>query len=390
MSETLARGDTLIIPSPLDLHTHLREPGVGHEATIASETREAMYGGYYAVVDMPNTPGHPTWFADRAAEKHMLGLRSAHTDLGIWAGFNPEVTDRREIERRFRGMLPLVLGVKSYQGTTQGNVGTYDLSHKGLYRNLTTFARLSAQSGKRQPLALHAREEIGYDTAEFLLRKYDQPVYWCHVSTATEVDAAETLKSQYPARFFAEATVHHPTMTDIDARTHYGWLGGRMQPPLGKEHDFDKLKWAFNKGILSTIGTDHAPHPDANKFAAEEQNPHGHIEDGCASCFGVSGIGSVIPVMFAMIMRGETTVERVVDALNTQPHRVLGIQPRNARTILEIDPHRIGEEDITGNSRNTPYINWTGWARVLDVVVDGVSRFDNPRANTQILLPQAA
>ncbi len=278
-------------------------------------------------------------------------------------GFDVTVTDRREIQRRFGKMLPLIIGTKSYQGTTQGNVGTYDLSHPGLYANLTTFAEMSKRAGLWQPLALHAREEIGYDTAEFMLRKFGIPVYWCHVSTGTEVDFAEKLQREYPDKFFAEVTPHHLTMTHIDARTHYGWAGARMQPPLGKEADFEKLLWGFNKGILATIGTDHAPHPEANKINAEEQNPQASEEDGCVSCYGISGIQFVLPVMFALIQRGETSYERVVDALHTQPYRVLGRKPRNARTFIEIGQHRIGEEDMHGASRNTPYVNWTGWRK---------------------------
>jgi dihydroorotase len=285
-------------------------------------------------------------------------------------------------------MMPLIIGIKSYQGTTQGNVGTFDLSHEGLYNNLTTYAKLRARGGMRQPLALHAREEIGYETAEFMMRKYGQAVYWCHVSTETEVDYAQRLQRDFPDLFDAEATLHHMTMTQVDARTHYGWLGARMQPPLGKENDFEKVLWAFNQGILSTLGTDHAPHPNQNKINAEEQNPQASEEAGCVSCYGVSGIKFVLPVLFAMIKRGETTIERAIDALHTQPHKVIDLKPRNTRTILEIETYRIGEDDNMGNSRNTPYINWTGGAKVRDVVVDGVSRFVHSKRNTQVILPR--
>jgi dihydroorotase len=349
-----------------------------------------MYGGYCAINDMPNTPNYPTWFADRAAEKHMLAMRGAHTDFGVWGGFDVEITDVAEVERRLTKMMPLVVGLKSYQGTTQGNVGTFDLSHEGLYKNLTTYAELRARGGMRQPLALHAREEIGYDTAEFMMRKFGQAVYWCHVSTETEIGYAERLKKAYPDLFDAEGTLHHMTMTHVDARTHYGWLGARMQPPLGKENDFEKVLWGFNSGVISTLGTDHAPHPDKNKLRVEELNPQASEEEGCVSCYGVGGIQFVIPVLFAMIRRGETTVDRVVDALHTQPHRILGITPRNARTLIEIDTYRIGDDEDMSASQNTPYVNWTAGARVLDVIVDGVSRFDHSQDNVRVVLPKAA
>ena len=39
----------------MDLHAHLREPGLEHKETIETGTRAAAAGGYTAVVAMPNT-----------------------------------------------------------------------------------------------------------------------------------------------------------------------------------------------------------------------------------------------------------------------------------------------------------------------------------------------
>ncbi|HIE10597.1 MAG TPA: dihydroorotase, partial [Kiritimatiellae bacterium] len=45
----------VIVPALLDLHVHLREPGMEQAETIASGTRAAVAGGFGAVVAMPNT-----------------------------------------------------------------------------------------------------------------------------------------------------------------------------------------------------------------------------------------------------------------------------------------------------------------------------------------------
>ena len=47
---------TITIPAMLDPHVHLRGLDWAHKGTFASETAAALAGGYWAVLDMPNTP----------------------------------------------------------------------------------------------------------------------------------------------------------------------------------------------------------------------------------------------------------------------------------------------------------------------------------------------
>lgn len=45
----------LVLPGLVDVHVHLREPGLGHKETIASGTNAAAAGGFTQVCCMPNT-----------------------------------------------------------------------------------------------------------------------------------------------------------------------------------------------------------------------------------------------------------------------------------------------------------------------------------------------
>ena len=45
----------ILAPGFVDLHTHLREPGMPEAETIETGSRAAALGGYTAVVAMPNT-----------------------------------------------------------------------------------------------------------------------------------------------------------------------------------------------------------------------------------------------------------------------------------------------------------------------------------------------
>src|SRR5437867_13299649 len=53
--EEIDYGDALILPGCVDLHVHLRDPGLAHKEDISSGTRSAAIGGVTTVADMPNT-----------------------------------------------------------------------------------------------------------------------------------------------------------------------------------------------------------------------------------------------------------------------------------------------------------------------------------------------
>ena len=46
--------DTIIVPSFVDVHVHLREPGFFYKETIETGTKAAAHGGYSWVCSMPN------------------------------------------------------------------------------------------------------------------------------------------------------------------------------------------------------------------------------------------------------------------------------------------------------------------------------------------------
>src|SRR5436190_1784251 len=53
--ESIDHGDALILPGAVDLHVHMREPGLTHKEDFASGTRSAAIGGVTTIAEMPNT-----------------------------------------------------------------------------------------------------------------------------------------------------------------------------------------------------------------------------------------------------------------------------------------------------------------------------------------------
>lgn len=361
-------GETIQIPSPIDVHMHLREPGGEDKETIESGTRAALAGGYQAVFDMPNNPGHPTWTEARLDEKKAIADDTAHLDIGFYAGVDLENPAFEE----FPGMTRKAAGLKLYMGHTTGNTKEHDLEVARPV--IDEWIRVARENGNITPILLHAREKVGSETAEYIAEQ-EYPVHWCHISTDSEVRQAEQLTRHYSDFYTGGVTPHHLTMTQRNADFQQGWNGARMQPPLGSERDAERLLYAYNSGAIQILETDHAPHTPQDKLEAESDNPTGETDPSCTTCFGVSGIEFVLPVMTSLVRHRLTTMDRVVDSLYDQPIKMLGLNRLrkigsmvvNKKTELLIQPYTIGEEDIAGMSRNTPYIGWTAGARVINV-----------------------
>ena len=237
-------GEIITIPSPIDVHAHLREPGGTDKETIETGSLAALSGGYQAVYDMPNNPGGmQTWTSERLDEKIDIAERTAATDMGFYAGVDLANPNLDEIPR----MIGKTAGLKLYFGHTTGTTEEFVLDHAR--ETIDTWvkfgAQVAAEAGAAPPILLHAREEVGEEVAQYIAEQ-EYPVHWCHVSTATEVGGCVRLTDRFGEYFTAGVTPHHLTMTSRDADYKYGWNGGRMMPPLSHEADGDALLDAFN------------------------------------------------------------------------------------------------------------------------------------------------
>ncbi len=372
-------GTKITIPSPIDVHTHLREPGGEAQETIFSGTSAALVGGYQAVFDMPNNPnGQQTWTIDRLEDKISRAEKTARTDIGFYAGVDLENPALDE----FPAMAAKAAGLKLYMGPTTGNTKVHDLNvaRPAIDAWISACENLSHP----RPFMLHVREELGAETVRYIAGK-NFPVHWCHISTASEIAMARELRNEFGDIFTCGATLHHLTMTARNADYQQGWNGARMQPPLGDEKDAKALLDALNVGTIQMIETDHAPHTLADKVKAETENPRGLLDADQTTCYGVGGLEFVLPVMTALVQRDLISLERLIDALYDQPIKFLHLdrEKLNGETVLEFTPYIISEKDLAGKSSNVPYIGWTGGARVISVKRDG-REFDPRDENAEI------
>src|SRR5437016_14252317 len=53
--EEIDHGDALILPGCVDLHVHMRDPGLTQKEDLPSGTKSAAIGGVTTIAEMPNT-----------------------------------------------------------------------------------------------------------------------------------------------------------------------------------------------------------------------------------------------------------------------------------------------------------------------------------------------
>src|SRR5687767_8343987 len=106
---------TLRLPSLVDAHVHVREPGYEYKEDIYSGTVAALAGGVVTVLDMPNTQP-PTDTPERLHEKARLAQAKAVCDVGLFVGATTTELDA------YLPVAQKACGLKIYVSDTFGNL----------------------------------------------------------------------------------------------------------------------------------------------------------------------------------------------------------------------------------------------------------------------------
>src|SRR5680860_1322445 len=228
-----------VFPGFLDIHTHLRSPGLEYKEDIVSAGRAAAAGGYVLITGMANTDPPvdcgplASWVLDRAAAESSVrvaqvgGVSRGPKGLGL--------SEMREL---------LKAGVVAFSGD--------GVMHEG---------RWSARLGFRGIPVSAETAAVARDLE--ILRDYvqgrgeDIRLHVQHVSTEGSVRLIRDAKRDgIPVT--AEVTPHHLLLTDELMSGFDPNL--KINPPLRSERDREALVAGLREGIIDCVATDHAPH----------------------------------------------------------------------------------------------------------------------------------
>lgn len=337
------------IPALLDPHTHLRGMQWSHKATFATETAAAVAGGYWAVLDMPNTP--PTTISRPALNTKLAEIGAqAVCDWGIYFGASQD-----ENQGEFADVFPDVCGLKIFNNATTGDLLIQDQGMRD---------RIFAAWPDGKVIAVHAEDRTVLDVLA-LVRRYRKPTHFLHISTADEILFLTAAKAEgLPVT--VGVCPHHLWLTEDDLPA-LGSLG-LMKPTLKTSHDRAMLWAAIHDGIVDVIESDHAPHTLEEKNAS---NPP----------YGVPGLETTLPLLCTAVHEQRLDIEDVIALASDNPRRIFGLYPpHNTYTVVDLDATTI----ITRDNLHTacgwsPFEGMRVYGKVTQTVIRGQQVFDGER-----------
>jgi dihydroorotase len=338
----------------LDPHTHLRDMEWTHKGTFATETEAAVFGGYWAVFDMPNTFPSTVDAAALAAKRARMAAQAV-CDWGIyygagrdrnWLGYGGEV-------------YAATCGLKIYNNDTTGNLLIDDQHIREQH-----YAHWTAAT----PIAVHAENETVLDILA-LVRQYRRFTHFVHICTAQEIGYLRAAKAE-GLPISVGVCPHHLFLTedDLPRLGAYGW----MKPTLKTAADRDALWQAIADGVVDVIESDHAPHTHAEKASAKPP-------------YGVPGLQTTLPLMLTAAREGRVSLARVIEMLTANPCRLFGVTvPPETYTIVDIEAdYVIDHAQMRSLCGWTPFAGMRVWGQVREVWMRGVQVFDGEKILVQ-------
>lgn len=298
----------------IDPHVHLRGLDWAHKGTFYSETCAAVAGGYWAVMDMPNTTP-PTLNRVNLDQKLAEIRAQAVCDWGVY--FCASATGNWD---EYPHIINDVCGVKMFNNDTTGHLLVEDNAIRdGHY----------AHWDGRKIFANHAENETCAEIIA-LVRKYRKPTHIVHVCTAYEVDLIHQAKAE-GLPITCGVCPHHLFLTENDL-PRLGSLGW-MKPTLKTQSDQDALWCGLADGVIDVVESDHAPHTRAEK--ASDKSP-----------YGVTGLETTLPLMLTAVHEGRISLEKVIDLVANNPRQIWGLTcPPETYCVVEIDESRVLTND---------------------------------------------
>lgn len=306
-----------LLPGLIEVHGHLREPGLDYKEDIPHGTRAGLAGGFTTIFDMPNVKP-PTTTVARLEEQIQRYKGRAYTDYAINMGTSVE--DIHELEKVDT---QLITGVKIFaagHATTPTTIG-----------RISDIARIFEILGKRKIMALvHAenQELVNYfvnryrhelqrdDPAAWsearnssvvltsvlemiaLAKQFGVKLYLLHQSTPDEIAAIE-FGRRIGVDVYGEVVTFHLALNTSDYEKH----GNRINvaPALRSAETQRQMVHLLREGRIDTVTTDHAPH------TTEEKQKKSVWE--VAS--GIPGFQEALPVLISTWMQhfGQETLE---------------------------------------------------------------------------------
>ncbi len=323
-ADILDAGDCFVAPGFLDIHVHLREPGIEHAETIETGAKAAAAGGFTSVCCMPNTipvndsPTVTSFIVERARRsaivnvfpigaitKESKGEQLAEIGAMKKAGIVAISDDGRPVMNS-RVMRRAMEYAASFGLTVIDHCEDLNLSMGGDIHEGAHSVRLGLRG------IPGCSEDVMVARDIILSEATGGAVHIAHISTRNSIEMVRHAR-RLGICVTSEVTPHHFALTDSDIAGYDG--NYKMKPPLRAHIDKEAVIEGIIDGVIDAIATDHAPHTGNMKMQEFERCP-----------FGVTGLETAIALTLEELVHpGKIGLKHMVELFTTGPASVIGL-----------------------------------------------------------------
>ncbi len=367
-----------VMPGFIDLHVHLRDPGLEYKEDIQTGGAAALHGGFTTIVAMPNTKP----VADKPdVINYVKHKAEAVTKVHVLQAGAVTKGQKGEELADIRGMAAAGSPAISEDGKSVMNAQLYRegmkiAAEEGLAVlahcediNMVHGGVLNADA-KSKELGFagitNSVEDVIVARDILLAKETGVRLHLCHCSTKDSVRMVELAKEEgLPVT--AEVCPHHFCMTSDDITEDDA--NYKMNPPLRTKEDVEALKKGLADDIMDVIATDHAPHAAREKEQGIQKAP-----------FGIVGLETAATLTYTELVKpGILTPMQMAEKMSYNPAKVLGLEKgtvaEGSHADLTIfDPECewvIDPKEFLSKGKNTPFGGKKVTGKVKATIVDG-------------------
>ena len=374
---TIDAAGLLVTPGLIDMHVHLRDPGLEYKEDIATGSRSAAAGGFTSIACMPNTSpvidnkAVTSYIVNKARNEAVVNVfpigsitkgskGESLAEMGelkeagcVAVSDDGKPVDNAELMRR---ALEYAKGVGI---TVISHSEEMSLVGEGVMNEGFTSTELGLKG------IPWAAEDIAVAREVYLAEFTGAPVHIAHISTVGSARIIRNAKAR-GVQVTCETAPHYFTLTD-EAVLGYN-TNAKMNPPLRSAGDVAAMKAGLADGTIDAIATDHAPHHPDEK----------DVEFNIA-LNGIVGLETSLPLSLKLVEEGCLDYKALVSVMSCNPAKILGLErgtlkPGAVADVTIIDPLKqwvVSAEKMESKSKNSPFLGWEMKGAAAYTIVKG-------------------
>lgn len=328
----------VLMPSFIDLHTHLRDPGLTHKEDLETGQKAALKGGFTVLCPMANTK--PA--CDNKEVMEYVLNKAKDLDLC-------DIKQVCAITKNLDGQEMIdIESMRKY--TDLFSDDGYTLFNEEIMENVL---RLSSELDFK--VLTHCQPEYEIVQRDLkMLKEVGGNLHICHISLEDTLNEIKKYKDE-GHKFTCEVGPHHI----------YGYgLDYKVNPSFAKEEDMRALIQGIKDGYIDMIGTDHAPHTEGDKKAGSP---------------GISNIEVAFSMVNKVFKENNISLNKLSEMMSANPARLLGLSQGLIEEGLRADLVLIDENEIdvidtrkfVSKGKNNPFNNQKVIGKVIMTIRDG-------------------